>query len=106
MDEIYEVPRDDYVGFFDQIKPACRRTEKDENGDYTFLRTYSTKTNKLLCLRMIPKLDDLEEHFYVYEMPDDDERRAGRPRRKLILSTQEEVQAFFDILAKVQNKND
>jgi hypothetical protein len=33
-------------------------------------------------------------------MPDNDERQHGKPIRKVILETPEEVQTFFNVLSK------
>ena len=63
---------------------------------------FSTKTKKKLCSRQI----DSEgfETYYVFEMPDDDERRAAKPIQKFTLNTKEEVQAFINIMNKFLNK--
>ena len=100
--EIFSVTRDDYVGFLDQIRPDCRKIDRVEDDNGTTLNVYSIKTNKLRCSRYVPKEDGIEE-FYVIEMPDDDERCAPRPKQKIVLETREEVQAFFDILNKIQH---
>ncbi len=99
--ELYEVTRDEYVGFLDQIKPECRNVEKVEEDNIVTLNVYSKKTNKLLCSRVAPQDD--HEYYYVINMPDDDERCAAKPKRKIVLETREEVQAFFDILNKIQH---
>ena len=41
-------------------------------------------------------------------MPDNDERKAPTPIRKIVLETKEQVQAFFDFLARKnkETKND
>ena len=96
---IYEVTRDEYVGFLDQIKPDARMVKNDESlEEYKIIKTYSIKTGKLWCTRIIPKSDEETEHFYVFEMPDDDERQAPRIKRKVVLKTKEEVQNFFNAL--------
>jgi len=38
-------------------------------------------------------------------MPDDDERQPGKPIKKIVLETKEEVQTFFDILSKISKEN-
>ena len=102
--EIYEVTRDEYVGFLDQINPKSRLAEKEVENGTTSLRVLSIKTGKLLCERVISP--DNEEQYYVYEMPDDDERIAPRPRMRIQLETKEEVQSFFDILSQLQKEAD
>jgi hypothetical protein len=106
--DIYEVSRDEYVGFLGQIKLNARRAETVEEDNNTILRVYSANTGVHLCSRVIPK-EEGEEKYYVFNMPADDERKPPEAIRKIILSTKEEVQTFFDILSKIQKgemKND
>lgn len=105
--EIYEVSRDEYAGFLDQIKPECRDVQKIEEDDTITLNVYSKKTNKLLCSRVAPQ--NAYERYYVFNMPDNDECRAAKPVQKIVLETKEEVQAFLDIINKLSHegkKND
>ena len=46
--------------------------------------------------------EDGEEYYYVFNMPDDDERIAPKPVMKITLDNKEDVQAFFDALNKLQ----
>lgn len=103
--EIFEVSRDEYVGFVDQINPAAKHSIQIENEDCKSILTYSNKTNKLLCQRDIFE-DDGVEQYYVFEMPDDDERREPPCKRKIVLNTKEEVQLFMDFLSQASKKND
>ena len=104
---IYEVTRGDYKGFVNQIKPEYREIKTEEIGaTHTATKIFSKKTGKCLCSRMsyTAKYGEPEsEKYYIFEMPDDDERCAPTPTVQLQLDTKEEVQAFFDFLAK-QNK--
>ena len=99
MNNIYEVERDDYVGFLDQLRPDARDVRQEHNEKTTWIKTFSKKYGNLLCTREI--YDEGEEHYYVFDMMHDDERQAPVPKRKLRLDTREEVQAFFDILSKI-----
>ena len=111
---IYEVTRDEYKGFVEQIKPECRRVEVVEiNKTHTAAKIFSLKTGKCLCSRVSYTAEygtPEPEKYYVFEMPDDDERQAPIPKQQIVLETKEEVQAFFDFLAKKakeeNNKND
>lgn len=100
--EIYEVNRDEYAGFMSQIKPGCLDVEVSHLEDCTIIKAQSKKTGKHLCSRIIP--EDAEEHYYVFNMPDDDERQKGQPVRKIILESQEEVQNFFNALSKIMKE--
>lgn len=109
MDEIiYEVSRDEYVGFIGQINPKCIHYQDTETDTYNIREIFSNKTNQLLCKQCVPHSDQNVEVFYVYTMPDDDERQPPKVVRKITLNEREDVQAFFDILNKIQKdkKND
>lgn len=100
--DLYEVTRDEYVGFLGQIKPDARATETFELDDYKVIKTFSIKTNTHFCSRFIPKNDDEEEHYYVFNMPENEERCPPTPVQKFVLQTPEEVEIFFNLLGKAQ----
>lgn len=102
MDNIYEVERDDYVGFIGQLRSDCRNTHVEQNEGVTWYKTYSKKYGNLLCVREI--YEDGDEHYYVFDMPQDDERQAAKPVRKINLESREEVQAFFDFLSQLDKE--
>ena len=98
MDEsIYEVTRDEYVGFLGEFRKEAGEVETQYQDNITTLSIISKKTGKKVCARKIDQ-DTGEEVYYIFNMPDDDERCAAKPFRKITLDTKEEVQAFFDVL--------
>lgn len=101
--EIYQVNRDEYVGFVNQIKPGCGELKIVENDNYTIASIYSKTTNTLLCAREIPKNEDENTLYYIYNLPENNERCAPKPVRKIVLETREEVQKFFDIISQLQS---
>ena len=103
---IYEVDRDDYVGFIGQLNKEMMDVEEAYKNDTTIMSVYSKATGKHLCTRLIK--DDGTETYYVVHMPEDNERVPPKRVRQIILETKEEVQAFFDALNKIQKekKND
>lgn len=106
--DIYEVTRGDYKSFIEQIVPGCGHVEQTEAGIYNFTYIYSKKTGKKLCGKRTYIGESNKPHpekYYIYEMPDDDERRAPIPKMKIVLETREEVQKFFDALAKANKEN-
>lgn len=109
---IYEVTREDYKGFVNQINPECRDVRAEEIGDtHIATKIYSKKTGKCLCSRVAYSADygnPDPEKYYIFEMPDDDERCAPIPVQRITLTSKEEVQAFFDAVKKLQEeqKND
>lgn len=50
-------------------------------------------------MRIIP--DNEKEKYYIFKMPEDDERIPPAPIRRIVLEDKDEVQAFFDILNKI-----
>ena len=105
---IFEVSRNEYKGFVEEIKPECRRVEVVQiSNNHMAAKIYSKKTGKCLCSRVAycGKSDEPEpEKYYIFEMPDDDESQASIPVRQLVLSSKEEVQAFFDALSKLNKE--
>ena len=103
---IYEVERDDYAGFIGQLNKEKCEVEQYYEENITSIKIYSKATNTLLCTRTIT--DEGEEHYYVFNMPANDERIAPKPVRKVILDTKEAVQEFFNALNQLQqeHKND
>lgn len=101
---LYEVSRNEYKGFVEQIKPEYRRIEIEKvDKEHTAAKIFSINTGKCLCSRVTYSADYGEpepEKYYVFEMPEKYERQAPIPKQQLILETKEEVQAFFDFLAK------
>lgn len=101
---IYEVTRNEYKGFIEQIKPECKRVETVEiDKTHTATKTFSINTGKCLCSRLTYTADygkPEPEKYYVFEMPENYERQAPIPKQQIVLETKEEVQAFFDFLAK------
>lgn len=104
---IYEVERDEYVGFVGQLNKTMMDVEQFFEEDLTIIKIKSKNTGTHLCTRIIPS--EGEEHYFVFNMPADEERVAPKPVRKITLETQEEVQEFFNALGKLQmeaQKND
>ena len=96
---IYEVTRDEYVGFIGQLNKEMMDVEQYYEEDLTIMKIRSKNTGIHLCTRII---SDESEHYYVFNMPADDERIAPKPVMKVTLNSKEEVQKFFDALNKLQ----
>lgn len=108
--DIYSVSRQEYKAFVDEIKPECRDVQEFELSYYSkATKIFSKKTGKCLCSRVSfgQRVEGEERHpemYYIFEMPDDDERRAQIPKTKVILETPEQVQKFFDGLKKLREE--
>ena len=102
-EELYSVTRDEYVGFVKQLIPQNMHTEHIENDDETAsLKIYANRDDMLIAEQYL-NADGIYE-YYVYNMPVKEDRRSAKPVQKIVLETQEEVQAFFDILQKAIGK--
>ena len=97
---IYEVSRDEYAGFIGQLNKEKCDVEKFYEQDLTIIKIKSKATGTHFCTRIIP--DSGEEHYFVFNMPADDERVAPKPVMKITLDTKEQVQEFFNALNKLQ----
>ena len=105
---IYEVERSEYKIFIDQLDLTKVHTEESWLEQLHIVKIISNKTNKHLSSR-INDAELEEEHYFIFNYPDNDERIEPKPVRKITLETKEEVQAFFDALSKLQSeekKND
>lgn len=98
----FEVDRDWYVSFIGQLNKSMMDVEQSYFEDISVLKVRSKKTGKLLCTRMITNNNN--EFYYIFEMPDDDERVEPKPVLKITLDDRNDVQAFFDILNKIQKE--
>lgn len=106
MDEIYEVERDQYAGLIGEMKTNCFHMDTSYQENATIITLTSKTTGKLVTKRVIDT--EGNETYYIYDLPENNERLAPKKIRKYELQTKEEVQAFFDILNKIQKgeKND
>ena len=99
---IFEVSRDEYVGVVAQINPDFAEVEKYHVSECTIIKIVSKKGIHFTT-RIIP--DEGEEGYYVFNLPSAEESLPPKAIRKITLETQEEVQAFFDALNKLQQEN-
>ena len=110
--DIFSVDRKEYVAFLEQIKSENKRIEEVELNKWTtVVKTFSTKTNKCLCSRVSYKErtegeERQPERYYIFEMPDDDERAPAIPKYQLKLETPQQVQAFVDLIAKLRKEKE
>ena len=98
--DIYEVSRDEYAGFIGQLNKQMCDIEQYFEDKMTIIKIKSKATGTHFCTRIIPEND--VEHYFVFNMPADNERVAPKPVMKVTLETKEEVQTFFDALNKLQ----
>ena len=100
--DIYEVTRDEYAGFIGQLNKQMMDVEQSYQEDMTIVKIISKNTGIHLCTRVIP--EEGEEHYFIFNMPADDERVAPKPVLKITLDNKEDVQTFFNALNKLQQE--
>ena len=97
---IFEVSRADYASFIEQLKPECRNVQVEKIDKWhEATKIFSINTNKCLCSRIsfVGPEDEYEpEKYFIFEMPEDNERLPPIPKIKITLNTIEEVQKFFE----------
>lgn len=97
--EFYEVTREEYAAFVETLKPECRRIEVKEDKDSITYNIYSIKRDILLCSRESNR--HKPEKYYIYELADAEESKPAIPKTRLVLDSREQVQAFFNAVAKM-----
>lgn len=103
IENVYEVEREDYKGFLDQINKDAKIIKEEQNEGIKWTKVYSKTNNKLLCTKETFFTNDRfgEEHYYVFEMPPEEDRIAAKPVQKIVLENKEQVQAFFNALSQL-----
>ena len=96
---VYEVNRDEYAGVVGQINPKTSDVEKYHNDIGTTIKIKSKKGIHFTT-RIITNEDG--EHYYVFNLPRGEDCLPPKAVRKITLDTTEEVQAFFEVLSKIQ----
>lgn len=100
--ELYEVTRDEYVGFLGQINKQTLDTEVFGKGEETtIIKVYSKTSGQHLCTRIV---EDGQEFYYVFNMPPDEDRVPPQVVAKITLDTREEVEAFFNAISKLSKE--
>lgn len=101
--DLYEVTRDEYKGFVAQIQPSCVTMVTEELGRSKIARWgYSNKTQRKL-FGQIYNDEDYEYKYYVFEMPDNNERKAPPVVRHVVLNDPQDVEDFFKALSNCVN---
>ena len=108
-DSIFLVDREDYKALIERLKVEKIRTEKIEEREFTIIKIFGIDSNDCICARKTYNEGANPEEYYIFKLPEPDEWGDAIPKRKIVLETKEEVQAFFNFLSemrKEQEKND
>lgn len=105
-ENIYEVSKDEFIGFLGQIRPECIHFEYDGVGSpHAEVKGFSIDNQRHFTTQIMD--DDRGDFYYVFDMPLDEERKPPKKVRKITLDTREEVEAFFQLLNNLHgDKND
>lgn len=101
--EIYEVSRDEYAGFLGQINQKSLDTEVQALDDCIVIKVFSKTSGEHLCTRIIP--EESEEHYYVFNMPPDEDRVPPPRIAKITLEDRTEVEKFLQILSRLSKES-
>lgn len=106
-DDIYEVTRIEYSSLVETIKPEARDIMQYVKDDYKYIDLYSKKTHSKLTSR-VTYIGDMKslrgEKYYIYNLPQPEERNPDIPKCRITLETREEVQAFIDAIARMNKE--
>ena len=106
-DDIYEVTRAEYSRLVETIKSEARDIMQYIKDDYKYIDIYSKNTHVKLTSR-VTYVGDMQSHndekYYIYNLPQPEERNADIPKCRIILETREEVQAFLDAIARMNKE--
>ena len=109
-DSMFLVEREDYKALVERLKAEKIRTEKIKEREFTIIKIFGIDSDDCICARKTYNEEaDKPEEYYIFKLPESDEWGDAIPKRKIVLETKEEVQAFFDFLSemrKEQEKND
>lgn len=100
---IYEVERREYKTFLEQLNIEKMHKEEAWLESVHVVKIISNKTNKHLCSR-VSDAELEEEHYYIFNYPEDDERIKPKAVRQIVLNSKEEVQDFFTAISKLQQE--
>ena len=100
MEDIYEVTRDEYTGFIMELNKAMMDVTISYEEDLAIEKIFSKKTGKLLCTRVLS--NEEEPHYFIYDMPEQEEKIPPKAVLKINITTKEEAQSLFDALNKMQ----
>lgn len=108
-DDIYEVDREDYLGFLQTLKPNCcnETQEKIDDWHYQIIET-SKLTGAVLCKKKVTldlqKEYVTDERYYIITLPEAEESQKPTGKLHIELKTAEELKAFFKIISECNKK--
>jgi len=103
--DIYEVDREEYKTFIGQLDTTKTHTEESWVKQLHIIKVISNKTNIHLCSRVCDAELE-EEHYFIFNYPNEDERIVPKPILHIKLNSREEVQEFLNAISKIQKEHE
>ena len=108
-EDIYEVDKEDYLGFLKTLKPDCfiETQNKIDDWHYEIIET-SILTKKITCKKKVTldfnKQYVISEIYYIINLPESEETQEPTGKLHIELKTPEELKAFFKIISECSKK--
>ena len=104
-DDIYEVDKEDYLGFIQTIKSNCCDEKQEKIDDWHYqISEISKLTHKVLCKKKVTldlkKEYVASERYYIINLPESEESQEPTGKLHIELKTPEELKAFFKIISE------
>ena len=94
-----EVDAAEYRSFVKELKPNFFHKEEEVFDAGKAYYIINNDDDKLICGNLYDNETE-KVKYYIVNMPSNEARLAPRSVRKIVLETEEEVKAFFDIINK------
>ena len=100
-----EVDAAEYRSFVKELKPNFFHKEEEVFNTGKAYYIINNDDDKLICGNLYNNETE-EVKYYIVNMPNNEARLAPRSVRKIVLETEEEVKAFFDIINKTAKQKE
>ena len=100
-----EVDAAEYRSFVKELKPNFFHKEEEVFNTGKAYYIINNDDDKLICGNLYDNETE-EVKYYIVNMPNNEARLAPRSVRRIVLETEEEVKAFFDIINKTAKQKE
>ena len=100
-----EVDAAEYRSFVKELKPNFFHKEEEVFNTGKAYYIINNDDDKLICGNLYNNETE-EVKYYIVNMPNNETRVAPQSVRRIVLETEEEVKAFFDIINKTAKQKE
>lgn len=100
-----EVDAAEYRSFVKELKPNFFHKEEEVFDTCKAYYIINNDDDKLICGNLYNNETE-EVKYYIVNMPNNEARVAPQSVRRIVLETEEEVKAFFDIINKTAKQKE